>query len=117
MLKRAITAVRRAASTPRLKKPRTSGDFEAITRAQLKRGRKARKLRWDNAIHLATYYFTREGDRGRGARRLPRTRRQPCRACCMKPRADWHALVEIAACLLLAGAIAPPVERLMGPGS
>lgn len=32
----------------------------------------------------------------------------------MKPRADWHALVEIAACLLLAGAIAPPVERLMG---
>lgn len=60
MLKRAITAVRRAASTPRLKKPRTSGDFEAITRAQLKRGRKARKLRWDNAIHLATYYFTRE---------------------------------------------------------
>ncbi|VWB69965.1 hypothetical protein BLA6863_03278 [Burkholderia lata] len=32
----------------------------------------------------------------------------------MKPRADWHSLVALAACLLLAGAIAPPVERLMG---
>ncbi|VWB69985.1 hypothetical protein [Burkholderia lata] len=60
MLKKTISAVRRAASAPRLKKPRTSGDFEAITCAQLKRERKARKLRWAHSIHLATYYFTHD---------------------------------------------------------
>lgn len=32
----------------------------------------------------------------------------------MKPRADWHALAAIAALYLLAGAIAPPIERLVG---
>ncbi|HDR9100029.1 TPA: hypothetical protein QDB15_001133 [Burkholderia vietnamiensis] len=46
--------------TPRLKKPRTQADHAAITRAQEKRERKARKLRWDNAVHLATYYVTRD---------------------------------------------------------
>ncbi|HDR9052648.1 TPA: hypothetical protein QDB02_000330 [Burkholderia vietnamiensis] len=47
-------------AAPRLKRPRTAADFEAIARAQQKRERKARKLRWDNAVHLATYYFTRD---------------------------------------------------------
>lgn len=60
MFKKAVSAIRRAASAPRLKKPRAASDFEAIDRAQKKRERKARKLRWDNAVHLATYYFTRD---------------------------------------------------------
>lgn len=32
----------------------------------------------------------------------------------MKPRADWFLLASLAALYLLTGAIAPPVERLMG---
>lgn len=32
----------------------------------------------------------------------------------MKPRADWFLLAALAALYLLAGAVAPPVERLMG---
>lgn len=56
-----VVAGRPAKSTvPRLKRPRTPADFEAIARAQQKRERKARKLRWDNAVHLASYYFTRD---------------------------------------------------------
>ncbi|MEZ7524040.1 hypothetical protein [Burkholderia vietnamiensis] len=47
-------------AAPRLKRPRTPAHFAAITSAQAKRERKARKLRWDNAVHLATYYFTRD---------------------------------------------------------
>ncbi|RQZ17259.1 hypothetical protein DIE15_12360 [Burkholderia sp. Bp9031] len=47
-------------NAPRLKRPRTPADFDAVMRAEQKRQRKARKLRWDNAVHLATYYFTRD---------------------------------------------------------
>lgn len=32
----------------------------------------------------------------------------------MKPRADWFPLALLAALYVLAGAIAPPIERLMG---
>ncbi len=32
----------------------------------------------------------------------------------MKPRADWFALAVLAALYVLAGAIAPPLERLVG---
>jgi len=32
----------------------------------------------------------------------------------MKPHADWHALAALAALYLLAGAIAPPIERVIG---
>lgn len=59
-----------AASAPRLKKPRTSGDREAIKRAQDKRERKARKLRWDNAVHRGTYYVTRDAAVAEEARRV-----------------------------------------------
>ncbi|RQS88046.1 hypothetical protein [Burkholderia seminalis] len=47
-------------AAPRLKKPRTSGDFEAITRAQLKRERRAAKLAYDWCTFRYTYYFTRD---------------------------------------------------------
>lgn len=45
---------------PRLKKPRTKGDFEAITRAELKRERRATKLERNNFIQRCTYYVTRD---------------------------------------------------------
>jgi len=60
MFKKAVSVIRRAASAPRLKKPRTSGDFEAITRAQLKRDRRAAKLAYDWCTYRYTYYFTRD---------------------------------------------------------
>lgn len=70
MFKSAITAIRRAASAPRLKKPHTSGDFEAITRAQLKRERRAAKLERDTFIQRCTYYVTRDAAVAEEARRV-----------------------------------------------
>ncbi|KVX62445.1 hypothetical protein [Burkholderia stagnalis] len=70
MFKNRLFGARRAASTPRLKKPRTRADFEAIARAQAKRERKALKLRWDNSVHRGTYYFTRDAAVAEEARRV-----------------------------------------------
>lgn len=70
MLRKTISAVRRAASAPRLKKPRTSGDFEAITRAQLKRDRRAAKLERDTFIQRCTYYVTRDAAVAEEVRRV-----------------------------------------------
>ncbi|RQY67248.1 hypothetical protein DF109_07825 [Burkholderia stagnalis] len=70
MFKNRVVGARRAASAPRLKKPRTSADFEAIARAQAKRERKARKLRWDHAVDRASYYVTRDAAIAEEARRV-----------------------------------------------
>ncbi|MBR8084604.1 hypothetical protein C6V04_04890 [Burkholderia multivorans] len=59
MFKKALSAVRRTAGTPRLKTPRTQFDFDAIARAQAKRDRKARKLARDFSAYANAYYATR----------------------------------------------------------
>ncbi|WP_155633058.1 hypothetical protein [Burkholderia stagnalis] len=50
--------------------PRAQGNAHAILRAQAKRERKARKLRWDNSVHRGTYYFTRDAAVAEEARRV-----------------------------------------------
>lgn len=65
-----IATLASAMATPRLKKPRTSGDFEAITRAQLKRDRRAAKLERDTFIQRCTYYMTRDAAVAEEARRV-----------------------------------------------
>ncbi|KUZ35251.1 hypothetical protein WS52_04625 [Burkholderia territorii] len=57
-------------AAPRLKKPRTVGDFEAITRAQLKRDRRAAKLERDTFLQRCTYYMTRDAAVAEEARRV-----------------------------------------------
>ncbi|MBU9468329.1 hypothetical protein LGM75_23940 [Burkholderia multivorans] len=57
-------------STPRLKKPRTPGDFAAIERAQQKRERRAAKLERDSFIQRCTYYVTRDAAVAEEARRV-----------------------------------------------
>lgn len=46
--------------TPKLKRPRTPADFDAIMRAGQKRQRKAAKLERDSFVHRCTYYVTRD---------------------------------------------------------
>jgi hypothetical protein len=45
---------------PRLKRPRTPADFEAIVRAEQKRQRKAAKIERNAFVHRCTYYVTRD---------------------------------------------------------
>lgn len=45
---------------PRLKRPRTPADVDAVIRAEQKRQRKAAKLERDLFVHRCTYYVTRD---------------------------------------------------------
>ncbi|CAB5083287.1 hypothetical protein IST4116A_01230 [Burkholderia cenocepacia] len=56
--------------TPKLKRPRTPADFDAILRAQAKRERKAAKLERDNFVQRCTYYVTRDAAVAEEARRV-----------------------------------------------
>lgn len=57
-------------STPKLKRPRTPADFDAVLRAQQKRERKAAKLERDNFVQRCTYYVTRDAAVAEEARRV-----------------------------------------------
>ncbi|MCW3657571.1 hypothetical protein K6L27_05235 [Burkholderia cenocepacia] len=56
--------------TPKLKRPRTPADFDAILRAQQKRERKAAKLERDTFVQRCTYYVTRDAAVAEEARRV-----------------------------------------------
>lgn len=56
--------------TPKLKRPRTPADFDAILRAQEKRERKAAKLERDTFLQRCTYYVTRDAAVAEEGRRV-----------------------------------------------
>jgi len=61
---------RHRSGAPRLKKPHTQADFDAIFLAQVKRDRKAAKLERENFIQRCMYYVTRDVAVAEEARRV-----------------------------------------------
>ncbi|HDR8950780.1 TPA: hypothetical protein QDA82_001056 [Burkholderia vietnamiensis] len=57
---RAVAGRPGKSSAPRLKRPRTPADFDAVVRAEQKRKRKAAKLERNAFVHRCTYYVTRD---------------------------------------------------------